>query len=574
MTTMRAPAAWRRRLAPSCGPQPAAQVRRPDRADPRLGDRRRRRARRPVRPAPDGLRRRHGVRALAGVHRGLHPRAGAADVRQHAHRGVGDRPADDRAARGGPRASSTGRSTAATTTSSCSAAPGRPARSTSSSACSSSTPRQRPVVFIGPYEHHSNELPWRESVADVVTIREDADGRVDLEHLEHELRRHADRPLKIGSFSAASNVTGIVTDVDQVAIALHRHGALSCWDYAAAGPYLPIDMNAAPDIPNGRSPTRTRSSSRRTSSSAAPARPACSSPSAGCCATASRRCRAAGRSCSSARPGTPTTPTRRSARRAARRRSSSRSAPGSCSRSRRRSAPTRSAAASTTSRAARCARGPRTRRSRSSATPSSSGWRSSRSACATRAGLLHANFVVAVLSDLFGIQARSGCFCAGPYIHRMYPIDDEWSRRMDAEVGQGPPGRQARVHAAELQLLHQRDGLRTTSSTPSTWSPTRAGSCCRCTASIPTSGLWQHRDGAPDPPPSLRDFAAALDGAPARLATAPESVLAGQLEAAREIIAAVAGRAAGRARCTTRRSARSSSGSAGSRSRARGSRSC
>ena len=40
---------------------------------------------------------------------------------------------------------------------------------------------RRPVVFVGPYEHHSNELPWRESIADVVTIREDADGRVDLD---------------------------------------------------------------------------------------------------------------------------------------------------------------------------------------------------------------------------------------------------------------------------------------------------------------------------------------------------------------------------------------------------------
>jgi selenocysteine lyase/cysteine desulfurase len=102
---------------------------------------------------------------------------------------------------------------------------------------------RRPVVFVGPYEHHSNELPWRESAADVVTIHEDADGRVDLEHLEHELRRHADRPLKVGSFSAASNVTGILTDVDRVTTLLHRHGALSCWDYAAGGPYLPIDMN-------------------------------------------------------------------------------------------------------------------------------------------------------------------------------------------------------------------------------------------------------------------------------------------------------------------------------------------
>jgi selenocysteine lyase/cysteine desulfurase len=81
---------------------------------------------------------------------------------------------------------------------------------------------ERPVVFIGPYEHHSNELPWRESIADVVTIREDREGRVDPEHLEHELRRHGDRALKIGSFSAASNVTGIVTDIDH-AIPADRH---------------------------------------------------------------------------------------------------------------------------------------------------------------------------------------------------------------------------------------------------------------------------------------------------------------------------------------------------------------
>src|SRR5213076_424512 len=52
---------------------------------------------------------------------------------------------------------------------------------------------ERPVVFIGPFEHHSNELPWRESIADVVTIREDRHGGVDLEHLAYQLQRHADR---------------------------------------------------------------------------------------------------------------------------------------------------------------------------------------------------------------------------------------------------------------------------------------------------------------------------------------------------------------------------------------------
>jgi selenocysteine lyase/cysteine desulfurase len=101
---------------------------------------------------------------------------------------------------------------------------------------------QRPVVFVGPFEHHSNELPWRESIADVVTIHEDTDGHVDLEHLERELLTYADRPLKIGSFSAASNVTGILTDSCAIADLLHRHGALSFWDFACAAPYVDIDM--------------------------------------------------------------------------------------------------------------------------------------------------------------------------------------------------------------------------------------------------------------------------------------------------------------------------------------------
>jgi selenocysteine lyase/cysteine desulfurase len=110
---------------------------------------------------------------------------------------------------------------------------------------------ERPVVFTGPFEHHSNELPWRESIAEVVTIREDADGHIDLAELEAELRRTAGRPLRIGSFSAASNVTGIVSDTRAVAALLHRHGALSFWDFAAAGPYVQIDMGPGPGDPLG-----------------------------------------------------------------------------------------------------------------------------------------------------------------------------------------------------------------------------------------------------------------------------------------------------------------------------------
>lgn len=103
-------------------------------------------------------------------------------------------------------------------------------------------PNERPVVFIGPYEHHSNELPWRESIADVVLVGEDADGRIDLGRLERELVEHRGRPLIIGSFSAASNVTGIISDVRAVTELLHRYGALAFWDYAAAAPYVQIDV--------------------------------------------------------------------------------------------------------------------------------------------------------------------------------------------------------------------------------------------------------------------------------------------------------------------------------------------
>jgi selenocysteine lyase/cysteine desulfurase len=104
-------------------------------------------------------------------------------------------------------------------------------------------PDERPVVFIGPFEHHSNELPWRESIADVVVCPQDTDGHVDLGFLESELLRYADRPLRIGSFSAASNVTGILSDVAGISALLQRHGALAFWDYAAAAPYVGLSMD-------------------------------------------------------------------------------------------------------------------------------------------------------------------------------------------------------------------------------------------------------------------------------------------------------------------------------------------
>ncbi len=102
--------------------------------------------------------------------------------------------------------------------------------------------QQKPVVFIGPYEHHSNELPWRESIATLVSIPLNSDGQIDLAYLETQLQQYQGRPKLIGSFSAASNVTGLKTDVAKISALLHKYNAMSCWDYAAAAPYVGIDM--------------------------------------------------------------------------------------------------------------------------------------------------------------------------------------------------------------------------------------------------------------------------------------------------------------------------------------------
>jgi selenocysteine lyase/cysteine desulfurase/CRP-like cAMP-binding protein len=106
---------------------------------------------------------------------------------------------------------------------------------------------ERPIIFIGPYEHHSNILPWRHSFADLEMIFVDEAGCINMADLEAKLIEYKDRPLKIGSFSAASNVTGVASDTVAVASLLHRYGALSFWDFAAAGPYVQIDMNPKGD---------------------------------------------------------------------------------------------------------------------------------------------------------------------------------------------------------------------------------------------------------------------------------------------------------------------------------------
>ncbi len=396
---------------------------------------------------------------------------------------------------------------------------------------------ERPVVFVGPYEHHSNELPWRDSIADIVTILEDADGRIDLAHLEDELRRHADRPLKIGSFSAASNVTGIVTDVEQVAILLHRHGALSWWDYASAGPYLPIDMNPSPELPNGHLAYKDAVFISPHKFVGGPGTPG---------VLVAKRSLFTNRV--PAVPGGGTisfvSPTRHSydPDPAVREEGGTpaivesiraglvfalKDAVGPAEIRRREESFVRRALASWGANPnIEILGNPKPKR----LAIVSFGLRHPR-------GLLHSNFVVAVLSDLFGIQARSGCFCAGPYIHRLHPIDELWSQRMESEVAQGRHG--AKLAFARLSFNYFISEAVFEYIVEAVHLLANEGwKLLPLYRFDPESGAWHHRNGVQEAPLSLHDvsFASGTLGLPRSRATAPESVLPRYLEEARRIV--------------------------------------
>jgi selenocysteine lyase/cysteine desulfurase len=102
---------------------------------------------------------------------------------------------------------------------------------------------ERPVIFLTHMEHHSNQTSWLETLGDVVVISPDENGGVDLNHLEQLLKRYKNRRMKIGSFTACSNVTGIQTPYHQLAKIMHQHGGICLVDFAAAAPYVTINMH-------------------------------------------------------------------------------------------------------------------------------------------------------------------------------------------------------------------------------------------------------------------------------------------------------------------------------------------
>jgi selenocysteine lyase/cysteine desulfurase len=396
--------------------------------------------------------------------------------------------------------------------------------------------RRRPIVFVGPYEHHFNELPWRESIADVVTIGEDAEGRVDLEHLEHELRRHQARPLKIGSFSAASNVTGIMTDVDAVAIALHGHGALAFFDYAAAAPYLPIDMNASPDRKDGHLAYKDAVFVSTHKFVGGPGTPGLliakrtlftnrtpTVPGGGTILFVSPEVQSY-HPAPEVREEAGTPPIVESIR--AGLVFALKDAVGVDEIRRRETCLARRALASWGANS----------RIEILGNPELE-----RPPILTlglhdpRGRLLHSHFVAALLNDLFGIQTRSGCFCAGPYVHRLYPIDDAWSAWMDRQATTGNLG-------AKLSLLRLSFNYFTSEEefhyvlAAVHFLAAEGWKLLPLYRFDPASGIWQHRDHHTT---RLRLDHVSFTHATPAAATVEPGTLTSQLERARRIVADV-----------------------------------
>lgn len=396
---------------------------------------------------------------------------------------------------------------------------------------------RRPVVFIGPYEHHSNELPWRESIADVVVIHEDADGRIDLGHLERELQRHEHRPLKIGSFSAASNVTGIGSDTRNIAVLLHRYGALSFWDFAAAAPYVHIEMNLRDDAPGGDlaykdavflSPHKfiggpgtpgVLIAKRSLFSNSVPA-----APGGGTVAYVNTDEHRYLTEIEHREEGG--TPAIVESIRAGLVFQLKEAVGWQQIKRREHDFITRAIT--------EWKQEPKLR-----ILGNLDAWRLSIVSFVVRHGeaqYLHHNFVVALLNDLFGIQARGGCSCAGPYGHRLLGIDLTTSREFEREIVRGCEGVKpgwVRVNfnyfitegtfrfLIEAVKLVARHGWKLLPDYEF----------------IPELGTWRHRDGVPDPPMSLTGIRY-VDGKMqyrARHVTEPEWALDDYLEAAKEV---------------------------------------
>jgi selenocysteine lyase/cysteine desulfurase len=397
---------------------------------------------------------------------------------------------------------------------------------------------ERPVVFIGPYEHHSNELPWRESIADVVVIDEDPDGQIDQACLRRELRRYATRPLKFGSFSAASNVTGIESDCERITAILHEAGALALWDFAAAAPYVSIEMNHPGEGPEARLADKDAIFLSPHKFVGGPGTPGVlvakrklfrnrvpTIPGGGTVAYVNHREHRYLLDVEHREEGG--TPAILESIRAGLVFQLKEAVGPKLIQARERSFIRRaieSWGANPNLRILGNAKAPRL----------------SIVSFLVRHGedFLHHDFVVALLNDLFGIQSRGGCSCAGPYGHRLLGIDLTTSVEFEKEILEGCEGVKpgwVRVNfnyfVSETVFDFVLEAVHLVANEGWKLLPHYAFD--------PRTGLWSHRDGPPEPAMRLRDVTYDRGSMEfrSRHATEPESALPGYLDEARRIIA-------------------------------------
>jgi selenocysteine lyase/cysteine desulfurase len=101
------------------------------------------------------------------------------------------------------------------------------------------------VVLTTMLEHHSNDLPWRARVR-TVHVGVSPDGTLDVDDLDRRLAEHAGR-VALLAVSGASNVTGVVQPVHQLAEKVHAAGGRILVDAAQLAPHRPVDMRAHDD---------------------------------------------------------------------------------------------------------------------------------------------------------------------------------------------------------------------------------------------------------------------------------------------------------------------------------------
>ncbi len=104
---------------------------------------------------------------------------------------------------------------------------------------------EKPVVFVTHMEHHSNQTSWLETAADVIVLEPGADLLVNPDELRRQLEIYKNRKVKLGSFTACSNVTGIETPYHTLARIMHEFGGQCFVDFAASAPYCHINMHPA-----------------------------------------------------------------------------------------------------------------------------------------------------------------------------------------------------------------------------------------------------------------------------------------------------------------------------------------